>query len=140
MPLKSEQIEEPGLNLTPMLDIVLLLVIFFMVGTQFTRHETQYDIQLPKVSEAKPLTILPDEIVINVTREGEIYLGGTLRTLSDIEAELHAARERYPNQVVVIRGDGDGRYQHVMTLLDLCKRVRIANIQLANQLQSEAGA
>ncbi|MCA8996679.1 MAG: biopolymer transporter ExbD [Planctomycetaceae bacterium] len=140
MPLKTEQIEEPGLNLTPMLDIVLLLVIFFMVGTQFTRHETQYEIQLPQVSEAKPLTILPDEIVLNVTADGRIFLGGSEVTEQEVENQLILAREQYPNQAVVIRGDGDGRYQHVMTLLNLCKRARIANIQLANQLEGEAGA
>ena len=62
MPLKTDTIEEPNLNLTPMIDIVFLLIIFFMVGTRFTEMERQYDIRLPTVSEALPLTNLPDEI------------------------------------------------------------------------------
>ncbi len=60
MPLKTGTVEEPKLDLTPMIDIVFLLIIFFMVGTQFTEMERQYDIKLPTVTDAKPLTNLPD--------------------------------------------------------------------------------
>lgn len=139
MPLKTQQIDEPALNLTPMIDIVLLLVIFFMVGTQFAQHESQYEIELPKVTEAQPLTALPDEIVVSITRDGTLYLGGQSRTLDEVERDLSAARERFPQQVVIIRGDADGPYQHVMTVLNICKRARITNVQLANRLE-ERGA
>ncbi|MBX3440130.1 MAG: biopolymer transporter ExbD, partial [Planctomycetaceae bacterium] len=74
MPLKTQQPEEPALNLTPMIDIVLLLVIFFMVGTQFTEAERQYQIDLPAVSVAQPLTALPDEIVVNVAKDGSVQV------------------------------------------------------------------
>lgn len=140
MPLKTEAVEEPGLNLTPMIDIVLLLVIFFMVGTQFAENERQYDIELPTVSEAQPLTSLPDEIVVNVDREGGFVVNGELRTIEQLEEDLRAARSRYADQVVVIRGDGTGPYQNVMTVLNLCRRAQITNVQLANRLQDGAGS
>lgn len=135
MPLKLEQIEEPGLNLTPMIDIVLLLVIFFMVGTEFTRHERQYEIELPRVSDARPLTSLPDELVVNITRGGEFFLGNERRSVEDLEADLRAAGERYRDQAVVIRADGAGPYQHVMTALSVCQRADISNVQLANRVE-----
>ena len=56
----SDKIE---LQMTPMIDIVFLLIIFFMVGTQFTEQERQFDVQVPSVSDAPPLTSRPDEIV-----------------------------------------------------------------------------
>lgn len=136
MPLKLEQIEEPGLNLTPMIDIVLLLVIFFMVGTEFTRDERQYDIELPHVSDAQPLTSLPDELVVNITRSGEFSLGREPRSLEELEADLRAAADRYRDQAVVIRADGDGPYQHVMTALSICQQADITNVQLANRVES----
>lgn len=139
MPLKTESIEEAGINLTPMIDVVLLLMIFFMVGTQFIRQESQYEIELPRVAEAQPLSALPDELVISITQDGAIYLGGEARTPAELEADLRAARERYADQIVVIRGDGNGRYQEVMTVLSLCKRARINNIQLANRIEDESG-
>ncbi len=55
MPLKTSSLEElPSLNLTSMIDVVFLLIIFFMVGTQFTSSERQINLQLANVGELKP--------------------------------------------------------------------------------------
>ena len=55
MPLKgADRTEESAINLTPMIDIVFLLIIFFLVGARFTEQERQYDIQLPSSSEIQP--------------------------------------------------------------------------------------
>jgi biopolymer transport protein ExbD len=77
MPLKLEPLEDPALNLTPMVDVILNLVMFFLVTTQFSKghQEQQYPIELPKVTAAQPLTGLPDEIIVNVSQDGTIYLG-----------------------------------------------------------------
>jgi biopolymer transport protein ExbD len=140
MPFKTDTIEEPTLNLTPMVDVVMLLMIFFMVGTEFIRRESQYEIKLPKVSSAEPLTALPDEIVVNVTPDGTIIVGGKVRTPEELEQELRAAHDRYADQLVVIRGDGEGPYQNVMTILNVCMRARITNIHLANLVEGNNGA
>lgn len=136
MPLKTASVEEPNLNLTPMIDIVFLLIIFFMVGTQFTEMERQYDIQLPTVSDALPLTTLPDEITVNVRRSGEIVVKGETRSLEDLQAELQAAQENYAGQAVLIRADGQGIYQHVMQVMEVCRKANIKNISLANRLEA----
>ena len=135
MPLKTEEIEEPILNLTPMIDIVLLLIIFFMVGTKFTDAERQFNINLPTVSNALPLSSLPDELVINVARTGELSLGETPVTLPELEQALKVAIERYDEQTVVVRGDADGTYQNVMDVLAVCHRVGVRNLSLANRLE-----
>lgn len=137
MPLKTESIEEPTLNLTPMIDIVFLLVIFFMVGARFSEMERQYDIQLPTVSDVQPLTSLPDDLTVNVRRNGEIWYSGQKQTLPKLEAELQAARRNFPDQSVVIRGEGDGRYQHVMDVLAACRRAGIRAISLAHRSGQE---
>jgi biopolymer transport protein ExbD len=137
MPLKIESVEEPSLNLTPMIDVVFLLIIFFMVGSHFTELERQYDIQVPTVSDAPALSSAPDAITINVRRSGEVIVDDQVRTLAELEADLKSARTNFPGQAVVIRGDGEGIYQHVMDVLAVCERVRIRNIALANRLNSE---
>jgi len=137
MPIKNADYEEPQLILTPMVDIVMLIMIFFMVSTEFRRRESKYEIQLPKVAEAQPLTALPDELTVNVTSDGKIYLGADEKTVDQLEQELTAAQQRYANQVVVIRGDGEGLYQPIMTVLNVCHRARITQIQLANQVKRE---
>ncbi len=136
MPLKlTEPIEEPHLNLTPMIDVVFLLIIFFMVGTQFTQREWQYDVELPKVSDAQPLTSRPDDLVVNVLRDGTIILDGEAYTLQRLEQRLRQARQNYPDQAVVIRGDAEGRYQAIMDVLAACHRAKILHISLANRLE-----
>jgi biopolymer transport protein ExbD len=134
MPLKLDPIEEPALNLTPMIDVVLNLVIFFLVTTQIAKDERQYEVELPKVTEARPLTALPDAITVNVGSDGALYLGREPRTPDELERELRTAAERYPEQAVVIRGDANGLYQHVMSVLNICHRANISNVQLANQI------
>ncbi len=140
MPLKTSEIEEPTLNLTPMIDIVMLLIIFFMVGTQFTENESEYEIVLPTVSEAQPLTALPDEIVVSIAKDGTLLIGGVPQTPLEVESKLRDAQKNYADQAVVIRGDGQGEYQNVMTILNICKRVKITNVQLANKIETEGGA
>ena len=140
MPLKLEPMEDPALNLTPMVDVVLNLVMFFLVTPHFSKaeQEQQYPIELPKVTAAQPLTGLPDEIVVNVSRDGTIYLGKQQRTADALEQELKAAVTRYKDQEVMIRGEADGPYQHVMTVLNICHRAGITNLRLANRALSGA--
>jgi biopolymer transport protein ExbD len=135
MPLKVDSVEEPSLNLTPMLDVVLLLVIFFMVGTQFAEEESEFEVMLPTVSQAQPLTAAPDSIVVNVRRDGQILVDGRAISSRELLGMLRAAQQRYARQAVVVRRDGKGEYQNVMTVLDACRRAGIVNVQLANRVE-----
>lgn len=137
MPLKTSETndDEGAINLTPMIDIVFLLIIFFMVGTQFSQSEAQVEINLPEVTDAKPITNLPDAVTVSVTAEGAIIVDGEPRTLEDLEARLRKAKENYADQAVAVRGDGRGNYQHVMNVLSICHRVGINNITLPARLK-----
>lgn len=136
MPLRNEPLEEPQLNLTPMVDVVLQLVIFFMVGTQFVDSERKVDITLPLMSQAAPLTETPDELVVNISRDGEISIGGSVMDAETLRAQLQEAKRRYAEQSVVIRGDMDCIYQQVMTVVDVCKQAGIDNLQVATRVES----
>jgi len=137
MPLKAEPLEEPALNLTPMIDIVFNLLIFFMVGTRFADMERQFDVQLPSVGDAQPLTNPPDEIVVNVYSDGHLVVSQKTVTLAELEVRLKEAQTRYADQAVLIRGDGAAVYQNVMDVLGVCHRARITNFSLATQLRNE---
>lgn len=137
MPLKTEQFEDAGLNLTPMIDVVFLLIIFFLVGSHFSQAERQFDVQVPTVSAAKPLTAPPDQLVININREGRISLGKKILTLDELTRDLKQARERYADQAVVIRGDGEGKYQLVANVLAACHKAEIRHFSVATMLKAE---
>lgn len=136
MPLKNEGYVEPHMNMTPMVDVVFLLLIFFMVSANFKELEREFDVNLPGVSEAQPLTSRPDDIVINVYRDGRITVANEARSLKQLEADLEQARTRYADQTVLIRGEGEGRYQHVVDVLVACHRARIKHFSLATELKS----
>ena len=137
MPLKTETVEEPRLNLTPMIDIVFLLIIFFMVGTQFAQMERQYDINLPTVSVPQPLTSRPDEIVINVRANGQIIVKQQSLSKAELAKMLQEAKRNYADQAVVIRGEAEGPYQHVIDVLAICHQARIESISLAHRLKRD---
>jgi biopolymer transport protein ExbD len=137
MPLKVDALEEPQVNLTPMIDVVFNLLIFFMLATRFADMERQFDVQLPTASSAQPLTNPPDEIVVNVFGDGKIVVSQQTLSLEQLEARLKTAHDRYADQAVLIRGDGNGTYQNIMDVLAICHRAEITNFSLATHLKSE---
>lgn len=137
MPLKTEEVEEPILNLTPMIDIVLLLIIFFMVGTKFSDAERQFEIILPTVADVLPLSSTPDALVVSIARNGEMLLGEQSVDRQTLEERLREAVERYEDQAVVIRGDGQGIYQNVVDVLAICHRAGARNLALPHRILRE---
>ena len=137
MPLKTAPLEEPSINLTSMLDVVMLLIIFFMVGTKFAEEERQTGIQLPNVSENFALSGQPDEIVVNVDANGKVKVQGEDLTPDSLRILLDAARFAFPNQAVLIRGDGRCEYQQVMDVFSTCKEVVIKNVSVAHAPKSK---
>lgn len=135
MPLKSDSLEDPQLNLTPMIDVVFLLIIFFMVGARFTEeaHDQKFDVELPTASPVQTMSRLPDPLVISVTRTGKINLKDRELSPEDLLHELKAAKNAYADQAVLIRGDGEGTYQAVIDAMNACHQAQIKKFSLAFQ-------
>ena len=132
MPLQVDADDEPALNLTPLVDVLFLLLIFFLVGTRFTENENSFEVELPRAAAApQPLTGRPDELVVNVGPEGQLTLLGEPLGADRLRERLAEAAAIYPDQVVVIRGDGAGAYQHVVTVMDAVNRAGLSNLSLA---------
>ena len=77
-----------SLSLTPLIDIVFLLLIFFLVVTRFEDLERELKVELPSASEAMPLTAKPKELFINIDKEGKYILQGKVHDLESLEAVL----------------------------------------------------
>lgn len=132
MPLKTEPLEEPVFNLISLLDVVLTILMFFMVSTTFSQYESQTDVQVPTVSDSSVLTGQPDEIIINVALDGQMQVNRKPQTVETLTALLQTALTTFPNQAVVIRGDGRCEYQLVMDAFSACKQAGIRNISVAH--------
>ncbi len=121
MPLKTHRDEETSLNLTPMIDIVFLLIIFFMVGTKFTEMERKIALEVPTVRTDSTLSPAPEKRVINVHRNGSIDLDDRPVTLAQLKQHLASARAQYADLGVIVRGDGQATHELVSRVLAACE-------------------
>src|SRR5690606_24381990 len=124
-----------ALNLTPLIDVVFLLLIFFLVATRFSEEERELDVVLPKASEAKPLIVKPKELIVNVTSRGEYYVSGKVVNEAGLEQALRQSWASNPTgrQQVVIRADKDSKTKHIALVMNLCNKANIRNYTLATE-------
>lgn len=131
MPLRTHLDEQPTLNLTSMIDVLFLLIIFFMVGTKFTEMERKIGLKVPQVSDVEALTAAPEKKVVNVYRDGQIAMDRETITLDELSRRLSAARAQYADLGVLVRGDGSGEFQHVAEVLNTCRKAGISELGVA---------
>jgi biopolymer transport protein ExbD len=134
MPIKTFADETPTLNLTSMIDVVFLLLIFFLVATKFSEAERNIGLQVPEVTNAEALTAAPAKKVINVYRDGQISLDQKTVSIEELTQQLTATREQYADLGVVVRGDGQGQFQRVAEVLNACKQAGIAELAISVRL------
>ena len=126
--MKGMRDELPAINLTPMIDIVFLLIIFFMVGTKFTELEHKIALEVPQVQDAGPLAPAPSKRIIHVYRDGRIELDGRAVTIAELTAALVQLKAQYSDTGVIVRGDAQGTFQRVAEVLAACRRAGIAEL------------
>ena len=140
MPLKISNDEPPTLNLTSMIDVLFLLIIFFMASTQFSEMERNVALQIPQVGDAKDLPSASKRQVINIYRDGQIHLDREAVTLQELGQRLAEQRLSNPRLSVLVRGDGEGNFQNVASVLAACRSAGISelgiSVRLAKQLES----
>jgi biopolymer transport protein ExbD len=136
MPLKTHIDEQPTLNLTPMIDVVFLLIIFFMVGTKFTELERKIGLEVPEVSEVKTLTPAPERRVINVFNDGHIEFDRETVSVQELVQRLSQAQSEYTDLGVLVRGDGEGAFQNVATVLGACREAGVTDMGISVRLAS----
>ena len=137
MPLKTHHDDMPLINLTPMLDIVFNLIIFFMVGARFTDMESSIDLKVPEVSTNAALAAAPEKQVINVFRDGRIVLDKQEVSLTELTSQLAGARQQYSELGVVVRGDAEGAFQNVASVLTACRQAGISDMGISVRLDTK---
>ena len=129
---KSQALD--SLSMTPLIDIVFLLLIFFLVATRFAQEDRELDVLLPSASEAKPLIVQPKELFVNVDKDGQFYVNGKIITAEEVEHVLRQAIADNPvSQSVIIRADRRVEFDYVVTVMNLCNRVGILDYTVSTQ-------
>jgi len=137
MQLKPRDLESAGVDLTPLIDVVFLLLIFFMVSTTFQK-ESELAIELPKASATA--TPSPDTAIeISVDAKGVFFVNG--RQLVNTQAEtlrkaLNQAMDGQRSKPLVIIADGKSTVQSQMTILDVAQQLGLSRIRFATQIST----
>ncbi len=131
----------PQLNLTPMIDVVFLLIVFFMCATTFSSMERDIDLRLPEVAKADAANTPAKAREVAVYGGGKITLDKQPVTLAELSAELATAKTAQPGMSVVILGDAGCEFQHVAETLAACKEAgitqRAVSVRVAQGSASE---
>ncbi|MCA8971354.1 MAG: biopolymer transporter ExbD [Planctomycetes bacterium] len=116
-------------NLTPLIDIVFLLLVFFLVATTFRKEEVEMDLRLPDATtgttkkDARP-------IIINVLESGALTVDGKEIRMPVLEQMLRSAAKRNEGQEVLIRGDTNTQFGVVARVLDACRAAPLRQIAI----------
>lgn len=128
-------------QLAPMIDIVFLLLIFFLVTYQITEQEKDLKVAVPTTSEGSQKARVANKIVINLSVDGEITISGEVYTKDQLRQKLErivkaaelANEGGADQQPVRIRADRDGRNQQLLELVDEIQKAGIWNIDFATR-------
>lgn len=137
MPLKTSEDSQPALNMTPMIDIVFLLIIFFMVGTRFSElndTEKRLELNLPPVADGAPMSDAPRRRIVHILQDGTIHFKGQQVTKKKLLADLVQLKKNYPKQGIIIRGDADSRHKSLVAVLEACQKAEIVDLSITGRI------
>lgn len=123
----------PALALTSMLDVIFLLLCFFVTVSVFSQWESEISIKLPNAKTAEAPERLPGEIIVNLAKDGAISVNSVRLSLEELGARLAKVAKFYPGQPVIIRADKEVRYETLVKLIDTCRASDIWNFSLATE-------
>ena len=128
------------LELTPMIDIVFLLMIFFLVASKLDEDDRSLEVVLPQAAAAKPLTSQPREFVINIDRAGTVYAGVQPVGIEELKRLLvQSAADNPDRQTVILRADEETAHKHVVAVMDACVTAGIEDYQVQSASEGTPG-
>ena len=122
-----------AIQLAPMIDILLLLLSFFIISWQFSKSETELNVSVPTAQEGAEPERVRGEIIINVLGDGTLKVEGLVVNREQLFDKLSKIAKQYKNQPVRIRGDANVTYQRIVEVIDTCQKAGIWNISFATQ-------
>jgi biopolymer transport protein ExbD len=124
-------LHHPGIQLAPLVDVLLLLLIFFLLTWNAARTETELDVRVPKASAAREKTAPIGDVVVNVKADGSVVVNRRSLSGAELSELLKSLVQLNAEQAVVIRGDEAGAYKNIVGVLNTCSEAGITNIAFA---------
>jgi biopolymer transport protein ExbD len=120
-----------GFLIAPMVDILMVLLVFFIVTWNFALSENELDVRVPSAAKANEPQPYVGQVVINVKANGTIVVNRQQKTVAELLDQLKKLAGLYPDQAVIVRGDEAVDYKHIVEVLDICRQADIWNVAFA---------
>ena len=132
MPLvRLAEDDDPAPNLAPMIDVILVLTIFFMCATKFSGDERTFELDLPDAGSAASPAAPPRQEVVEVQAAGAVRLGAEEIALEDLAARLEALRGTHPDLAVTIRGERAVPHGRMAEVYAACEAAGVRNVAIS---------
>lgn len=128
----------PEFQFTAMIDVVFLLLCFFITTSVFSQWEMEVDVVLPSAQSSQIPDRLPGEVIINLSRDGTITINQREYGTAELRDRLSRLAKLFPGQPVIIRADADSRTEQLMGVIDACRLADIWNISFATAADETA--
>ena len=121
----------PGIQLAPLVDVLLLLLVFFLLTFNAAKSENELDVKVPKASAAKEKAAPIGDVVVNVKSDGNVVVNRRTLTSDELTELLKGLVQLNAEQAVVIRGDEAGAYRNIVNVLNICTQAGVTNVAFA---------
>ena len=120
-----------GFLIAPMVDVLMVLLVFFIVTWNFALSENELDVRVPSAAKANEPQPYVGQVVINVKANGTIVVNRQQKSVAELLDQLKKLAQLYPDQAVIVRGDEAVDYKHIVEVLDICRQADIWNVAFA---------
>ncbi len=120
-----------GFQIAPMVDVLLVLLCFFVVTWSFARKEMELDVKVPTAENAKESNPVVNQTVINVKADGTIVWNRKTVNGDELRSRLRELAGLFPDYAIILRGDRNVRYEFIVNVMDICRDANIWNVAFA---------
>ena len=120
-------------QMASLMDVIFLLLCFFVTSSVFSQWETEISISLPTAKSSTVPGRMPGEIILNLDKDGAVSVNGQPLTLAEVTERLTRIAKLYPGQPVVIRADKATAYDSLVGVIDACRTADVWNFSLATK-------
>ncbi len=126
----------PVIQMISLIDILFVTLSFFMAMFLHFNFESKLGISVPQATSSSEAQVAPEEIVVSIAKDGEIFVGQRKLDLEGLSVLLKKTVALYPNQPVIVRADQKTYHENVVQVLDVCAKSNIWNISFATSKES----
>ncbi len=119
-----------GFQIAPMVDVLLVLLCFFILTWNFARKESELSVKVPTAENAKDPKVEVNQTVLNVNADGTMVMNTKPITFDELYAKMKVLAEKDENYAIILRGDENVPYKFIARILGVCNGAGIWNVAL----------